>query len=212
MNGKKHNGPALARRDFLKTGAAATAAFTILPGGAYGKQRRISANDRVNIAAVGVGGMGRANLQALSSQNIVALCDVDWNYVDTRFADIPKQLEQAQQRLAQATDDVQTPARAGADRRLAEAAAAAARRRSVTPTTARCSRSRRTSTPWWWRLPITPMRTSRSRRWISANTCTCRSRWPGRWMNAGGSRDAPPRPGCRPRWETRDIPPTMPAW
>ena len=41
-------------------------------------------------------------------QNIVALCDVDWNYVDARFADIPKQLEQAQQRLAEATDDVQT--------------------------------------------------------------------------------------------------------
>src|SRR5687768_11791491 len=100
MSGTKHNDPALARREFMTKAAAAATAFTILPGGAYGKQRRISANDRVNVAAVGVGGMGRANLQALSTQNIVALCDVDWNYVDARYADIPNQLAQAQQRLA----------------------------------------------------------------------------------------------------------------
>lgn len=97
----------LPRRDFLKTGAAAAAAFTILPSGSYGKNRRISANDRVNIAAIGCGGMGRANLQALSSQNIVALCDVDWGYVDARFADIDKQIEQARTRLAQAKDEAE---------------------------------------------------------------------------------------------------------
>ncbi len=95
----------LPRRDFLKSGAAAAAAFTILSSGAYGKPRRISKNDRVNIAVIGSGGMGRANLQALTSQNIVALCDVDWNYVDRRFGEIPAQLEQAKARLGQATDD-----------------------------------------------------------------------------------------------------------
>ena len=77
----------LPRRDFLKTSAAAAAAFTILPSGSYGRTRRISANDRVNIATIGCGGMGRANLQALSSQNLVAMCDVDWSYVDNRFAE-----------------------------------------------------------------------------------------------------------------------------
>jgi predicted dehydrogenase len=97
----------LPRRDFLKTGAAAAAAFTLLPSGSYARQRRISANDRVNIAVIGCGGMGRANLHALSSQNIVALCDVDWGYVDSRFADIDKQLETARTRLAQARDDAE---------------------------------------------------------------------------------------------------------
>ena len=48
--------------------------------------------------------MGRANLQALASQNIVALCDVDWSFVDSRFADIPKQIENAQKRAQEATD------------------------------------------------------------------------------------------------------------
>src|ERR1044072_7986930 len=105
MSTDKTDRPELPRREFLRTAAATTAAFTILPSGLYAKSRRISPNDRVNIAAVGVGGMGRANRQALSSQNIVALCDVDWNYVDARYADIPKQLEQAQQRLNEATDD-----------------------------------------------------------------------------------------------------------
>jgi predicted dehydrogenase len=97
----------LPRRDFLRSAAATAAAFTILPGRAFGKTRRISANDRVNIAAIGVGGMGRANLHALSSQNIVALCDVDWNYVDTRYADIPNQVATAQKRAADAADPVQ---------------------------------------------------------------------------------------------------------
>ena len=107
MNRSRNTGAGIPRRHFISGAAATAAAFTFLPGRGIGKQRRISANDRVNIAVVGVGGMGRANLQALSSQNIVALCDVDWNYVDTRFADIPRQQEQAQQRLSQATDENQ---------------------------------------------------------------------------------------------------------
>jgi len=104
--------PSPQRREFLRTAAATTAAFTILPSGLYARSRRISPNDRVNVAAVGVGGMGRANLQALSSQNIVALCDVDWNYVDTRFADIPKQMEQASQRAQDAAAPADQRARA----------------------------------------------------------------------------------------------------
>ena len=100
-------GATLPRREFLKTGAAAATAFTILPGGAYAKSRRISANDRVNIATIGCGGMGRANLQALASMNHVALCDVDWGYVDARFADIPNQMANASKRAAEATDPVQ---------------------------------------------------------------------------------------------------------
>ena len=42
-------------------------------------------SDTLNIAGVGVGGMGRANLINLASQNIVALCDVDWGYADKVF-------------------------------------------------------------------------------------------------------------------------------
>src|SRR4051812_7627500 len=94
---------ALPRREFMRTAAAATAAFTFLPRQVLGKSRRIAPSDRVNVAAVGVGGMGRANLNALSSQNIVALCDVDWDFADSRFADIPRQMEQAAARAQDAS-------------------------------------------------------------------------------------------------------------
>jgi predicted dehydrogenase len=64
----------VARREVL-TGAAALAAFTILPGRARG------ANERLNIAGIGVGGMGGGNLARVAgSENIVALCDVDPNH------------------------------------------------------------------------------------------------------------------------------------
>ena len=101
MNTQKPGSILLPRREFLRTASAAAAAFTILPSGSYGKSRRIAPSDRVGIAAVGVGGMGRANLNALASQDIVALCDVDWGFADSRFAEIPRQAEQAVQRVAE---------------------------------------------------------------------------------------------------------------
>src|SRR3954470_21586966 len=91
------------RRLFLGQ-ATAAAALTVLPRHVLGGPRHIAPSDRVNIAAVGVGGMGRANLQALSSMNLVAMCDVDWNYVDNRFGEINQQLATANQRVSQASD------------------------------------------------------------------------------------------------------------
>jgi predicted dehydrogenase len=93
----------LPRRQFLGAAAAATA-FTIVPRHVLGGPRHIAPSDRVNVAGVGVGGMGRANMQALSNQNLVAMCDVDWTFVDSRFADIDKQLQTANQRVAEAPD------------------------------------------------------------------------------------------------------------
>ncbi|MCL4206281.1 MAG: Gfo/Idh/MocA family oxidoreductase [Pirellulaceae bacterium] len=37
----------------------------------------ISANEKLNVAFIGVGGRGEANLDALQGENVVALCDVD---------------------------------------------------------------------------------------------------------------------------------------
>src|SRR6187549_902214 len=98
----------LPRRQFMHTAAAAAAAFTVLPRHVLGGPRHIAPSDRVNIAGVGVGGMGRANMQALSGMNLVAMCDVDWSYVDARYADIPKQIEAANKRLGEATDAKQS--------------------------------------------------------------------------------------------------------
>lgn len=69
------------RRGLLR-GGAALAAFAALPACAHGQTRRIGPNDRVNVAAVGAGGMGAGNMNALTSQNIVAFADPDIARVD----------------------------------------------------------------------------------------------------------------------------------
>jgi len=66
----------ISRRDFMG-GAAAVAAFTIVPRHVLGARGRSSANEKLNIAGIGVGGRGASDLRALESENIVALCDVD---------------------------------------------------------------------------------------------------------------------------------------
>jgi predicted dehydrogenase len=70
----------LSRRAFLGTTAAAAAGFTILPSNVVSGLGYVPPSDKLNIAGVGVGGMGNANLKNLKSQNIVAWADVDWGY------------------------------------------------------------------------------------------------------------------------------------
>ncbi|HCC53239.1 MAG TPA: oxidoreductase, partial [Porphyromonadaceae bacterium] len=72
----------ISRRSFLQRGAAAAAAFTVAPSSILGKSHGYTApSDKLNIACVGIGSMGNANLKAVEgTENIVALCDVDWKY------------------------------------------------------------------------------------------------------------------------------------
>lgn len=69
-------GSRYSRRQFVGT-AAAVAAFTIVPRHVLGGAGEESANNRLNIAGIGVGGRGSSDIQEVSSENIVALCDVD---------------------------------------------------------------------------------------------------------------------------------------
>ena len=68
----------LSRRSFIGRTAAATAGFTILPSYVVSGLGHKAPSDKLNIAAVGIGGMGNSNLRAIKDQNIVALCNVDW--------------------------------------------------------------------------------------------------------------------------------------
>lgn len=67
---------AVKRRDMLKASGAA-AALTVVPRHVLGGEGRLPAGERLNLAAVGVGGMGGSNLAACAGENVVALCDVD---------------------------------------------------------------------------------------------------------------------------------------
>ncbi|HAW01680.1 MAG TPA: dehydrogenase [Verrucomicrobiales bacterium] len=50
----------------------------------------VSANHKLNIAAIGVGGMGAGNIEKSSNENIVALCDVDFKRGAETFNRHPK--------------------------------------------------------------------------------------------------------------------------
>lgn len=82
----------ISRRSFLQQGAAAAAALSFVPSSVLGKSHGYTApTDKLNIAAVGIGGMGNANIKKVSpTENIVALCDVDWKYAKKVFDAHPK--------------------------------------------------------------------------------------------------------------------------
>jgi predicted dehydrogenase len=65
------------RRQFLRNASALTASTFFIPR-ISGAQ---SANDKLNIAVIGVANQGAYNLSNVASQNIVALCDVDANFL-----------------------------------------------------------------------------------------------------------------------------------
>jgi hypothetical protein len=81
----------ITRRNFLRRGAAAAAVFTIAPNTILGKSHGYTApSDKLNIAAVGIGAMGHGNINNVKeSENIVALCDVDWKYAAKTFTENP---------------------------------------------------------------------------------------------------------------------------
>ncbi len=73
------------RREFINTSAAAVAGLTILPGHVIPGFGHIAPSDKLNIAGVGIGGMGKGNLANVAkTENIVALCDVDWGEQTTK--------------------------------------------------------------------------------------------------------------------------------
>jgi len=80
----------LSRRRFLSTAATTAAAVTIVPSHVLGGPRRMPPSEKLNIAGIGVGGMGRSNLRELESENIVALCDVDHAYAAETFKRYPQ--------------------------------------------------------------------------------------------------------------------------
>jgi predicted dehydrogenase len=77
------------RRQFLG-GAATVAAFTIVPRHVLAGSGQTPPSEKLNIACVGVGGQGGSDVGAVSSENIVALCDVDWgNHTARTFGRFP---------------------------------------------------------------------------------------------------------------------------
>lgn len=74
----------------MKSSGAIFAGVSIVPSHVISGLGHAAPSDKLNVAGVGVGGMGRSNLRNMNSENIVALCDVDWKYSQKTFNDYPK--------------------------------------------------------------------------------------------------------------------------
>jgi len=95
---------AISRRAFLTATATTAAAAMIVPRHVLGRGF-VPPSDTLNIAGIGVGGMGRANLINLASQNIVALCDVDWGYAGRALDKLDADIQRLTTRLDQPTPE-----------------------------------------------------------------------------------------------------------
>ncbi|MBV9467917.1 MAG: Gfo/Idh/MocA family oxidoreductase [Abitibacteriaceae bacterium] len=77
------------RRRFLQNSALATSAYWLTRSEAFAQEitgpvstaPKNNSTDKLNIGVIGVANRGGANLDGVSSQNIVALCDIDDNYL-----------------------------------------------------------------------------------------------------------------------------------
>ncbi len=76
-------------RRHLMGAAAATAALAVVPSHVLGGPRRVPPSEKLNIAGIGIGGRGAGDLDEVSTENIVALCDVDEAHAGGVFKKYP---------------------------------------------------------------------------------------------------------------------------
>ena len=86
----KSESKTISRRSFMKGTAISTAAFMIVPRHVLGGPGYTSPSDKLNIAGIGVGGMGKNNIKQCADENIVALCDIDDAYAAPVYETYPK--------------------------------------------------------------------------------------------------------------------------
>lgn len=73
--------------------AAAAAAFTVVPRHVLGGPAHTAPSEKINVAGVGIGGVGRSFLQGCASEEaarIAFLCDVDSQYAKPVFEEYPQ--------------------------------------------------------------------------------------------------------------------------
>jgi len=76
----------LTRRQFVSETSALAMGGMVVKRHVLGGPGYQAPSDTLNVAIVGAGGMGMSNAEALVTQNIVAICDVDFGYVERSLA------------------------------------------------------------------------------------------------------------------------------
>jgi len=87
-NTKAEGNGRFSRRTLMRSSAAAVA-MTVVSRHVLGGEGQTPPSDKLNIAVVGVGGRGADDIAGVKSQNIVALCDVDWERAGDTFRQYP---------------------------------------------------------------------------------------------------------------------------
>ena len=80
------------RRQFLQNSSMFAAGSLILPASLQAA-KRIAANDKINIGAIGINGMGWSDTKAMLKNpeaQLVAICDVDKSVLDKRMEELAK--------------------------------------------------------------------------------------------------------------------------
>jgi hypothetical protein len=82
------------RRQFLQNTSMFAAGSMFIPA-SLNAAKRIAANDKINIGAIGINGMGWSDTTAMLKNNpevqLVAICDVDKSVLDKRIDELSKQ-------------------------------------------------------------------------------------------------------------------------
>src|SRR2546430_2817722 len=79
----------MTRRDFLRATGMLSTGFMVVPGRVLGLDGASAPSEKLNIAGIGVAGQGNHDLNQMKSENIVALCDVDWAHAAGTFKQFP---------------------------------------------------------------------------------------------------------------------------
>ena len=77
---KSKTSKTISRRGFIGKSSFAIAGFSIVPSHVVSGLGHIAPSDKLNVACIGIAGMGKNNItEVAATENIVALCDVDWS-------------------------------------------------------------------------------------------------------------------------------------
>ena len=112
MSNKKSQG--MTRRKFIGNVTMTAAAFSIVPRNVLGGKGYTAPSDKLNIGIIGAGGKGRSDMWSVSTENIVALCDVDDRKIvetleKTREEEDKQELADILQKLPKYKDFVSIP-------------------------------------------------------------------------------------------------------
>ncbi len=80
----------ISRRIFIMgTAATVTGCATGLTRSNTSSSSTAAPAEKLNIAAIGAGGKGRSDIHGCKSENIIAMCDVDWDRAAQTFSEFP---------------------------------------------------------------------------------------------------------------------------